>query len=410
MAAARQTQTQRQTLGFRQLQSLGLLRLTNEGLAEHLARRAAANPLLRLRLPGGAPLSDDIAAQGEGLYAHVLPQLRLIVSRSDLPLALALAEALDANGWLDHPLTEIAAQAGQSLRAAEAVLARLQLGVEPTGLFARDLAECLALQAAERGQLTPAMTAVLAHLPRLADGGAAAVVQATGLAPAAVATCLQQIRRMTPHPGRPFADGPQPLRAPDVIVTRQPGGWAVDLNRSTLPVLTVSATQAPELRAARSEAAWLANAVERRNRTVLAVSRAILQRQSGFLDHGPAALVALRRTEVAASLGLHDSTVGRIARDLLVETPQGLRSLCSLFGPGTRAGTRAAGSADAPATSAIRLRLGQLIAAENPAAPLCDAALADRLATEGKLLARRTVAKFRADLGIPPHHSRRHRA
>lgn len=403
---ARQTQSQRQVLGLRQVQSIGLLRLTNEGLADHLARRAAANPLLRLRLRsarGAEGGGGDEPASGSGLYDHLLPQVRLIVPQAALPLALAFVEALDGNGWLDRPLPDIAAAAGRPLREAAQVLALLQQGVDPTGLFARDLPECLALQAAERGQLTPAMQAVLAHLPRAADG-VAALADAAELPLAEAAACLQHLRRMDPRPGLPFGDAPAPLRAPDVIVSRGTAGWQVDLNRATLPALAVAPSDAPELRALRQEAEWLANVVERRNRTVLAVARAVFARQARFLDHGPAALIALRRRQIATALGLHETTVGRVARDLLVETPFGLRSLCSLFDGGTRGG---AGGEDGAAIPAIRLRLAQLIAAENPARPQSDAALAAALGAEGKPLARRTVAKFRAELGIAPQFARR---
>ncbi|WP_151719707.1 RNA polymerase factor sigma-54 [Gemmobacter serpentinus] len=401
---ARLAQGQRQSLGFRQIQAMGLLRLTNEGLAADLARRAAGNPFLRLRLPAGAAFAEsDLAAEDTGgLYAHLTGQLRLIAAaRADPHLTHALLEALDQNGWLDRPLATIAASVQRPLADAEALLAALQQGVEPVGLFARDLADCLRLQAADRDQLTPVMAAVLRHLDLLTNGGMATLIAATGATAEEVSLCLARIRRMDPRPGLAFGGAPAPLRAPDVIVSRGADGWQIGLNRSTLPVLDL-APKGPidaGLRALRSEAEWLASIVERRNRTVLAVARAVLDRQRGFLDHGPGALLALSRTQIAAGLGLHDSTVGRVARDLLIETPQGLRSLCSLFGGGPT-GAEAAGAA-------IRHRLGQLVAAEPPQAPLDDAALAARLTAEGKPLSRRTVAKYRAMLGIAPQGQRR---
>ncbi len=405
--ATRQMQSQRQTLGIRQMQAIAMLHLTNEGLGEALARRAAGNPLIRLHLPSpAAEGGNEVAAPDGGLYDHVLPQVRLILpTASDQAIAAALVEALDANGWLDRPLAQIAAQSGIALIRLEGVLARLQQGIEPTGLFARDLADCLRLQAAERGVLTPVLQAVLDHLPLVASGGLDAVVQAAGLEPAAAAAALALIRRMNPRPGLAFGDSAAPTRAPDVIVRRSASGWQVALNRSTLPAVSVVATDAihPALRAARAEAEWLANVVERRNRTVLAVSRAVLAHQQGFLAQGPRALVALSRTAVAARLGLHDSTVGRVARELLVETPHGLCSLCSLFD----AGPQAAREGVAPAWAAVRLRLGQLIAAEDPGAPMSDATLAALLTREGKALARRTVAKFRDEMGIPSCTHRR---
>lgn len=406
--SSRLTQSQRQTLGFRQIQAVSILRLSNEALAADLSRRAAANPFLRLRLPAaaGPAGAETVQDRPDGLYAHVMAQLRLIRAvDADRALAMAFVEALDSQGWLDRPLTDIAAGAGRGLRAAQAMLEALQRGIEPTGLFARDLTECLRLQAAERGQLTPEMARVLSHLDLLAQGGAPALAQACGLTPEAVAQCLGQIRRMDPRPGLAFADGAAPLRTPDILVQPGDGGWEVSLNRATLPALSLTQAKVvtPELRALRTEAQWLASMVERRNHTVLAVARAVLAHQRGFLDHGPAALLALSRAQIATRLGLHDSTVGRIARDLLVQTPHGMRSLCSLFdaGPGV-----ADGQTPAPAAAALRHRIRQIIAAESPLAPLCDARLAEMLAAEGKPVARRTVAKYREELGIPARRDR----
>ncbi|MBT9246609.1 RNA polymerase sigma-54 factor (plasmid) [Gemmobacter fulvus] len=410
--AARQTQGLRQHLSARQLQAIALLHLTNDGLMVHLQRRAEVNPMLRLRggpsvmtEPGGAEAEQPQSAPG--LQDHVLRQIRLMISDSaSLTLAMAFIEALDANGWLDRPLPEIATAAGRSLPEARALLARLQQ-VEPAGLFARDLRECLALQAEDRGQLSPAMLAVLARLPLLATGGLRAVAEAAGLRPEEVQLCLGQIRRMNPKPGAAFGNDAPPLREPDLIVTQAPEGWRVDLNRSTLPaILLPPRSPAPDakLRAARAEAEWLANVLERRNRTVLAVATEVLRRQQGFLDQGPGSLIALRQAEVAAALSLHDSTISRVSRHLLVATPHGMRSLCSFFD----AAPLAARHLDlAPSSAAIRHRLRQIIAGENPAAPLSDAALATALWREGKPLARRTVAKFRHELGIPPMLSRR---
>ncbi|WP_158212573.1 RNA polymerase factor sigma-54 [Haematobacter missouriensis] len=410
--APRQRQSQRQTLGFLQMQVIGLLGLTNEGLGAHLARRAAANPLIRLRLPAGAatPETEEVAAQSGGIHDHLMRQMRLILSSdAEIRIGMEFIESVDTNGWIDRSPAEIAARAGHPVARAEAVLRRLQLGVEPTGLFARDLGECLRLQAAERGQLDPAMWAVIAHLPALAQGGPQAIVRATGFDAADVARCLGQIRRMDPRPGRAFGDMPAPIREPDVIVTRKPGGWQVALNRATLPVLTVAPGDPanPALRSARAEAEWLGNFIERRNRTVLRVARAVLARQEGFLENGPAGLAALYRTEIARDLGLHDSTVGRVARDLLVETPYGIRSLCSLFDRTPRGDARA--DTPRPAASAIRHRLAQIIAAEDPARPQSDAELAAILALEGKALARRTVAKLRGEIGIASRAARRRR-
>lgn len=409
--ASHLAQSQRQSLGIRQIQGIGLLRLSNEDLAADLARRAAANPFLRLHLPAASAQAgaEEPGARDSSLYAHVLDQIRMIApARDDEPLAIAFVEALDANGWLDRPLRDIAAGARRPIEAAVAMLDALQRGVAPTGLFARDLADCLRLQAVERGQLTPVMEAVLSHLDLFATSGADGVSRATGLAGDEVARCLARIRRMDPRPGLAFGGTPAPLREPDVIVSRGPDGWRVALNRATLPVLGLTGIDAagPGMRTLRAEAEWLANIVERRNHTILAVARAVLNRQRAFLDHGPAALLSLSRVAIAAQLGLHDSTVGRAARDLLVDTPHGLRTLCSLFSGGP-SGDNAQASASA---SAIRHRLRQIVAAEDPRRPLDDAALAAALGAEGKPLSRRTVAKYRDQMGIANRRLRRRSA
>jgi RNA polymerase sigma-54 factor len=401
MLAARQDQRQSQTLTVRQLQGIAVLRLTNEGLADFLQRRAQDNPLLRLRMPATAGHTEppETAAEG-GLYDHILPQLPLILhSPRDRALALALVEALDGNGWLDRPLAEIARDRPPA--EAEAVLTRLQQGIEPTGIFARGLADCLRLQAAEQGLLIPAMQALLDRLPLLAAGGAEAVARAAALPLAHIEEAARRLRRLDPRPGLAFGGAPAPLQEPDVLVRRQGAGWRVELNRATLPALTILPGDGPALRPARAEAEWLAQVVERRNRTVLAVTRAVLRRQAGFLDHGPQALRRLTRTEIAQELGLHDSTVGRVARDLLVETPQGLRSLCSLFD------ASAGGAETGESATAIRHRLAQLVAAEPPALPRSDAELARLLAAEGLTVARRSVARYREALQIPPRALRR---
>lgn len=412
MTVSRLTQSQRQSLGFRQIQAINLLRLTNEDLAADLARRAVNNPFLRLRLPAATASAgpEEIASHQGGLYAHVTAQLRLIsAARADETLALVFVEALDCNGWLDRPLAAIAASAGRSISQAEALLAALQQGIEPAGLFASDLADCLRLQAIERGQHTPAMAAVLRHLDLLAQGGAAVVANAAALHPDEVAICLAQMRRMDPRPGLAFGGDPAPLRAPDVIVSHGTQGWQVALNRATLPELTVvpKDRMGTGMKAVRSEAEWLASMVERRNRTVLAVARAVLNRQREFLDHGPEAMLVLSRSEIAADLGLHGSTIGRVARNLLVETPHGMRTLCSLFHSGPVLAGTLGRSVPPPAAEAIQHRLRQLVAAEDPAAPLSDAALAAILSAEGKPLARRTVAKYREVLDIPIRDLRR---
>lgn len=413
--APRQSQRQHQTLGFRQLQAISILRLDNTALTGFLLRRAEANPLLRVahgRSAQPEAAAPDLVGRASGLHEHVLPQLSMILSSdSDRALGHAFLEALAPTGWLDTPLAQIATEAGQPVSRAAEVLSALQAGIDPAGLFARDLRECLRLQAGERGQLDDAMALVLDHLPRLGSAGPAAVATDCGLEPEDVERCLARIRRMDPRPGLSFGGDHSPLREPDVIVEQRAGAWQVELNRATLPSVTLAGdagtAAGAALRSARSEALWLAGIVARRNSTVLAVARAVFIRQAAYLDHGPAALIALSRTEIARTLGLHDSTVGRIARDLLVQTPHGMRTLGSMFGGTTHVALAQHADGAAPASAAIRQRLAELIAAEDPHDPQSDDMLAGALAREGKPVSRRTVARFRKQLGIPGRSYRR---
>lgn len=413
--APRQSQRQHQTLSFRQLQAISILRLDNAALTEFLLRKAEANPMMRVVRAGGSQ-SDvtwpELADRATGLHDHVLPQLPLILSSDeDRSLGLAFLEALAPTGWLEVPLARIAADTGQPVERVAAVLATLQAGIDPAGLFARDLRECLWLQAVERDQLDHAMAQVLDHLQSLGSAGVAAVAAQCGLDVADVSRCLSVIRRMDPRPGLAFSGDQPPLREPDVIVARRAGDWTVELNRATLAAVTLApdlgTVAGPALQAARTEVLWLAQIVERRNSTVLSVARAVLSRQQMFLDQGPRALVALSRVEIARTLGLHDSTVGRIAHELLVQTPHGMRTLGSLFGGTSHATLLHHGSSAAPSSAAIRLRLSELIAAEDPFHPLSDARLGQALAQEGKPVARRTIARFRQLLGIPGCSDRR---
>lgn len=413
--APRQSQRQHQTLSFRQLQAISILRLDNAALTQFLLRQAEMNPMMRVASAGiglSEAMAPDLPERAVGLYGHVQSQLSLILtSVRDRELALVILDALAPTGWLDASLSQIAFESGQSVARVEDVLEKLQAGIDPAGLFARDLRECLRLQAIDRGQLDPVMAQVLDHLPRLGSAGVGAVAAECGLEVKDVTRCLATIRSMNPRPGLAFDSDCMQVREPDVIVTRHETGWKIELNRSTLPSVDLSvvpgASVSPALRSARKEALWLAGIVTRRNSTVLAIARAVLLRQSGYLDHGPTALVALSRVEIAHALGLHDSTVGRVTSELLVETPHGICIMGSLFGGTSHATLAQNNSSSVPSSAAIRQRLSELIAAEDPSHPLSDVMLADALAQEGKPLARRTVARFRQQLGIPGCATRR---
>jgi len=343
----------------------------------------------------------DTAQPGPSLMAHVLSQIETVTrSERERGIALVLAEAIEPSGWLGRPLPELAAEARCSLGDAEAVLKRLQR-MEPTGLFARSLAECLALQAAEADRLDPVMAGVLDNLDLLAAGRTARLAEICDTTEAEVLARLRVIRSFDPKPGAQFEPGTVSTREPDLTVTRGPQGWQVALNRSALPAVSVrrpgSRPAEPEERAALAEALGLRRMVEQRNATLLRVAREVISRQQAVLDHGLGTLQPLGMAEVAEAVGLHESTVSRAVAGVALATPRGTWALRSLFGPRV-ADTSAA---------AIRAEIARMVASEDPGAPLSDLALTEALAASGRAVARRTVAKYRVQLRIPTAGQRR---
>lgn len=407
--------------------SIGILRTDAAGLTRYLEEQAATNPHLRLvpvlaapsdwlprwrgvfeRAGSGGGDPDLAAAISPSLIAHVLQAIAAMgLAPKARRIADALAEALEPSGWLGRPLPAIAADAGATLAETEAVLERLQR-IEPTGLFARDLADCLRLQAREAGALDPVMEAVLTHLPLLASGDFARLARACDAPETEVMARFRLIRAMNPKPGAGF-DGPgltPPPREPDLLARplASGGGWEIALNHSALPAVEVRRGAAPD-RAALAVARGLKQAIEARNATLLRVGREIAARQQAALAVGPGAVVPLTMAEIAGALDLHESTVSRVVAGAALDTPRGTLWLRQLFSAGRTGGDGAPMSA-----TALRHRLTALIAAEDPARPLSDAALAAALADDtGIFLPRRTVAQYRETAGIPPSHRRKRR-
>ncbi|WP_096785458.1 RNA polymerase sigma-54 factor [Rhodobacter sp. CZR27] len=396
---------QRQVQTVSQLAALSLLRMDAAELSAHLLAEARRNPFLRLRSPAlGAPLSGtEPLAAAPGLHDHVRAEIGLRLTRpADLHLAERFIEALAPSGWLEQPVEAIAAAARVPVAHALALLEMLQQ-IEPAGLFARSLRECLRLQAADRGQLTPAMERVLDRLDLLAAKGPAAVAVDAGLDPAEVGCCLGAIRRMDPKPGARFDDAAHapPLREPDLLARRSAGGWTVELNRSLLPAVRVADLPAgrpgDEVARLRREARELQRALSRRGETVLLVGAEVARRQQAFLDHGPDALQPLRLADVARPLGLHPSTVSRVVSGLLLQTPHGIVPVRLLF-----RSALAAGEGGGVTAAVLQQRIRALVSAEDGRRPLDDEALAAELGRAGIRVARRTVAKHRALAGILP--------
>jgi len=407
-------QSQRLSLNTSLTASIHILRADAAGLTALLEEQAAENPqlvlgpppqqewlprwtdaLMRMRGAGGE--MPEVEAAGPSLSAHVtaaIAGLRLPVRAQRV--ADLLVMALEPAGWLGQPLQKIAVEAGVTPDEAEAVLRRVQ-EIEPTGLFARNLAECLRLQAEEAGELDPVMAGVLDRLPLVAAGALAKIARELRSDEAEVALRIRRLRGYDPKPGARFAHGAAPVAAPDLAARPGADGWEISLNRSALPTLSVGDGKGPQQAAARA----MIRLVEGRNATLLNVGREILRRQQAALDDGLSALVPMTMADVAEALGLHQTTVSRVVAGAAVDTPRGTFWLRAMFSPAVRK--------DGPAGAAMRDALARMVSAEDPEAPLSDADLAAALAGAGAPLARRTVAKYRGMLGIPPAGARRRR-
>ena len=411
----------RQTLRLRLTpdlrQSLDVLRMTNRDLARFLQEAAEQNPWLDLGSTAAAPppalagiaqrrprggdaggMAVEFAVQPDaGLYAHVTAQIdQSFAPGAARALAYAFAEALEPSGWLGADPARIAADLGAVPDMAEAVLTRLH-GFEPTGIFARSLAECLRLQAAEAGLLDDAMRAVLDRLDWVGRGDLDAIARATAQPLVDIARAVRALRGFDPKPGARFAPDWVVAGPPDLIAERDGAGWRVTVNRAGLPSVGLRGGAAPgDL--ALIAAQKLARMVERRNETLLRIAQELVQRQARALEQGRAALVPLRRGDLAQALGLHESTVSRALTGLRMATPQGVLRLEEFF-PAALSGDVSAARAQAA--------LRRLIAAEDRAVPLTDDALTRALAAEGIALSRRTVAKYREAMRVPIASRRR---
>ena len=443
-------QQQRLALNTSLHSAIRLLRSDTAGLTRYLEEQAAENPHLRLSAPEppapgdwlprwtgvlgpvqqGRGGSAEPAAAQPSLMAHVVAAIRALdLTRPAQRIALALVEALEPSGWLGRAPEAVAKDLGLPPDEVAAVLERLQ-GVDPPGLFARNLAECLALQARDMGRLDPEMQVILTHLDLLAQGQTARLARLCGCDEAGVLARFRLIRTMNPKPGTLFSGAAPALgREPDLLARPDAQGrWSLALNRSALPSLSLEPRperdSAPEAAGQRSAAKALCNMLQARNETLLRVGQEIALRQKAALVDGPGALVPMTMADLAEVLGLHVSTISRVVAGASMDSPFGVWWLRQMFsgarGPGraARRGIERGHDADTSAptegagpvlsAAALRHRLGRIVAAEPDGAPLSDAALADRLAEEtGVRLARRTVAQYREAEKIPPAHRRK---
>lgn len=376
------------------------------------------------RTAGGGDDFDPLslrATETPSLYAHAsIEMYKLDLAPNEKMIANALIEALEPSGWLGLSVEDIAETLLVDEMEVEKVLIKLQ-GIEPAGLFARGLAECLRLQARDRDLLHPDFAALLDNLSLLASGDLPRLRKMLGVAQERLSEMLRLLRSLDPKPGTRFTGTPEPIQPPDLIVRQNAQGWSVELNRSTLPAVRVHKGYAKSMisktgkkdETARefitervSTARWLNRAIAQRNETTLKIGAEIVRQQQAFFEHGVAYLRPLVLRDVAEAIGMHESTVSRVTANLMMVTPQGTFRLKDFFS----ASIASDSSDDGEAASAIRYKLKKLIDSEPAKAPFSDDTLVKMLGDDGIRIARRTVAKYRDQLKIPSSFQRKRQA
>ncbi len=372
---------------------------------------------------GGAGGDEDVAdieayVAAQESFSESLTRQAMVAlpDPGDRMVAAALIDGLDEAGYFRGELAEIARLIGAPLGQVERVLSVMQT-FEPTGVFARDLAECLKLQLIERDRFDPAMAALIANLPALAKRDYAVLRRACGVDDDDLADMIAEIKRLDPKPGRAFAGAPEPMAIPDVIVAAaHNAGWRVELNAAALPRVLVNDSYAAFVKrgAAREEdrqyistqlqnAHWLTKSLEQRARTILNVASEIVRRQDAFLVDGVAALRPLNLKTVADAIGVHESTVSRATSNKYMATPRGLFEMKYFFTASLPSG----GHGEAHSAEAVRFKIKQMIDGEDPRKVLSDDDIVERLRKADIVVARRTVAKYRDNLKIPSSMDRR---
>lgn len=360
---------------------------------------------------------ENTLARAVTLREHLVDQLMVDVAPgSDRLIGQALIDSLDESGYLAVPVEEIAEALGAPLARVEAVLARLQQ-FDPLGVFARDLAECLAIQLREKDRLDPCMQALLSRLDLLAKRDMGQLLKVCGVDQEDLVEMIADIRSCDPRPASHFADSPAQPIIPDVLMRLAPdGGWIVELNSDALPRVLVNrryfATVSKAVRDKDEKgylaesfqtANWLVKALDQRANTILKVATEIVRQQDAFFVRGVAGLRPLILRDIATAIDMHESTVSRVTSNKYIATPRGIFELKYFF---TQAIAGSDG-AESHSAEAVRHRIRGLIDSEEPNAILSDDTIVDLLKKEGIDIARRTVAKYREAMRIPSSVQRR---
>ncbi|HEY5046683.1 MAG TPA: RNA polymerase factor sigma-54 [Rhizomicrobium sp.] len=360
---------------------------------------------------------EKTLARTRTLKDHLLEQLSIAALNPQHRLiAAALIDSIDEAGYLRADLGELASRMGTTLETLGDVLTVVQ-GFEPTGVGARTLAECLALQLREAGRFDPVMQVLVEHLDLVARRDFAALRACCNVEAEDIQDMIAEIRALTPRPGLAFGSEPVQSVVPDVFVREGPdGAWHIELNAETLPRLLVNARYYAKVAASvrdkdsrvylldcMNNANWLVRSLDQRARTILKVASEIVQQQDGFLTYGVRHLRPLNLRGIAEAIGMHESTVSRVTSNKYIATPRGTFELKYFF----TASLQAVDGGENHSAEAVRDRIREMIQREGSLEVLSDDQIVNLLSADGVTIARRTVAKYRDAMRIPSSVERR---
>ena len=330
-------------------------------------------------------------------------------------VAYKFLEELEPTGWVDVTAKNVAIQTLVDLNVVEDVLDTLQM-IEPAGLFARTLAECLKLQAKDKVLLDEMLESILDNLHLLGSGKFDLLKRRCGCNDEELAEKLRVIKSFDPKPGLQFSSEAINIREPDLKITKKDDGWLVTLNKSTLPSVVIDKTYAKTVRKSKmdaeqkefikekiAEANWLKNALQKRNDTMLRVGAEIAKRQTAFLEKGPSYIQPMILRDVAEAVDMHESTISRVTTGSLMETPQGTLELKSFFSVSLQLND----DQSSQSSAAVKFKIRKLIENEQPQSPISDDEIVETLKSSGINVARRTVAKYRKVQNIPASFMRK---
>ncbi|MDO3388352.1 RNA polymerase factor sigma-54 [Gilvimarinus sp. SDUM040013] len=359
----------------------------------------------------------------ETLYDHLMWQLNLTpMSERDEIIAMAVLDAVEPSGLLSTTIEEIFEGLAPNLEEleldeVEAVQHRLQQ-FDPCGVCSENLEQCLVVQLAQFDKDTPFIDAarqiIQQYLPLLGSRDYRQLMRKTRLKEPELAQAIALIKTLNPHPGDVIDTQETEYVVPDVFVEKREGRWTVELNPDIAPRLRINSDYASLVKRADSssentylknnlqEARWFLKSLQSRNETLLKVATCIVEKQRGFLDYGAEAMKPLVLHDIAELVEMHESTISRVTTQKYMHTPQGIFELKYFFS--SHVSTDSGGECS---STAIRAIIKKLVAAENPKKPLSDSKITEMLAEQGIRVARRTIAKYRESLHIPPSNERK---